>query len=109
MVEAKIKTITISVSAGGTAEDYWTPNRDVVVSRICITERSGASLENVHIQPLLAGQILADPSFPCAVAGYPYNRGIPFNVRVPKGTELRFKVTNNTTSDVTIDIVLFLE
>ena len=100
------ETITLTVGAGATAETTWAPETDVVLHSITATERGGASLDNVHLQLLIANTPIMRPSIPMSKLGDYSNRALPININVAKGETITFKVTNNTGSSVTVDITL---
>ena len=109
MAEIIYKTISMTVSATTTSEETWSPEAKYTIKNLMVNERSGTSLNNVHLQILIAGTPIMRDSIPLANVGDTINKALPIERTVPSGTEVRFKVTNNLSSAVTIDLVLVLE
>jgi len=108
-VVKEIRTFDLSITAGSTEEETFTAEKDLIVEKILITERSGNALNNVHALITLNDEPLTRPSVPCVVFGETYNEGMPLRFSLPKGSKLKFRVTNNSSTDVTIDIALLIE
>lgn len=104
------KTIELgSIAAGASAEDTWTPEKDITIKKVLINERSGASVNAVKIYLSLAGQTYTKPFVPASVIGTSPEYCWKPNLAVAKGTEIYVKAENTGASAVNIDIVFEYE
>lgn len=106
---SEIRTVTVSVSASSSAIVSVSFEKDLNVIGIQATERAGTSLSNVHFTIDIDGQYLIRPSMPVSQLGSMYYQSMPLKFSVKKGSTLKFSVTNNLTSAVTIDFALLIE
>lgn len=97
----------ISVGAGATVEDRFIPEKSLKFKKLMVSERSGASLHNVHMTILIAGEPFIRDSIPLSIVGTTYERALPLEFET--GGELRIRITNNTGSALTLDLVFEVE
>jgi len=105
----EIRTITVTVGANSSVKTTVTYERDLNISQIQATERSGAALTNVHVSFDIDGVPIIRPNMPVAQLGTNYETGMPLAFTLKKGSNLGVTVTNNTSSSVTIDFCLLVE
>ena len=104
-----VKVLSLSVGAGSSNDTYWAPERDVNVKAILVTERSSQALDNVFCKITKADLPLTREAVPMSIFNVPYAQAPPFTVVLEKGVKLSFYVTNNLTSDIQVDIIIFYE
>ena len=104
-----VKVLSLSVSASSTNDTYWAPERDVKIYKILVTERSSTDLDNVFCKISKADVPLVRDSLPLSIFNVAWNQAPPFELVLEKGVKLTFEVTNNLTSDITLDIMIFYE
>jgi len=109
MAEIIYLTKSTTVGAGASAEVTYTPEAAYHWKALLCTERGGASLNNVHFQILIAGNPIIKDSMPLAMVGSTVDKALPIERDLGAGTEVRFKITNNTGSAITVDLTLILE
>ena len=104
------KTIALgSIAAGSSAEDTWTPERDITIKKILINERSGSAVNAVKIYLSFAGQTYTKSFVPASAIGTSIEYCWKPNLAVAKGTEIYVKAENAGSSAVNIDIVFEYE
>ena len=104
-----VKVLSLSVSAGSTNDTYWAPERDVKIYKILVTERSSLDLDNVFCKISKADKPITRESLPLSIFNVSWNAAPPFELTLEKGVKLSFEVTNNLSSDITLDIMIFYE
>lgn len=107
MAEYRYLNRVISVGAGASVVDRFIPEKPLKYKRLMVSERSGASLSNVHLQILIAGVPFMRDTIPLSVVGPTYERGLPLEFE--SAGEIQIRITNNTTSALTIDLVFEVE
>ena len=100
---------TGSIATGDYAEKEWTPDRDIVIKKMMITERSGASLENVQVYISIADVPYTKDFVPASVIGSNPEYCWKPELKVSKGAKIYVKVTNSTSGSVNCDIVFEYE
>jgi len=104
-----IKILSLTVSASSSNDTYWAPERDVKIYKILVTERGGTSLTNVFCKISKADVPLTKEAIPLSILNVAYNQAPPIELTLEKGVKLKFEVTNNLTSDVNLDFIIFYE
>jgi len=97
---------TGSIAAGATVEKQFIPEADVKIGKIFITERGGATLENVHAYITFMDEAISKPQVQLAIFGTNYETAYPLNKILKAGKSITWKVTNLTAAAVNIDITL---
>ena len=99
------KTLEFSVSAGGSAEDSWTPETDVRISKIYVFGQGTVDLTQVDLYLEVAGETKTKALVPAKLFD-PSNQQHPtLDWMISKGSKIYIKVTNNSSSAYTIRIV----
>lgn len=107
MAEYRYLTRTISVGATASYTDIFIPEKPLKFKRLMVSERAGAALNNVHMQILIAGVPFIRETIPLSVVGSTYDRALPLEFET--GGEIRIKITNNTSTAITLDLVFEVE
>lgn len=105
----EIRTISVTVGAGASTKTTATFEKDLHVTQIIATERSNQNLSNVHVQFDIDGTPIIRPSMPVAMLGNDWQNGMPLELTIKKGASFGISVTNNLSSEVTIDFALLVE
>jgi len=105
----EIRVVTVTCGAGASTKVTTTFEKDLVFKRVFAVERSNQNLSNVHVQISINGVPYIRPSIPVSLLGNDYLSGCPLELSVPKGASLELSVTNNLTSEVTIDFAFVVE
>jgi len=105
----RIKVLSKTVAASSTDDTYWAPERDVKVYKILVTERGGTSLTNVFCKISKADIPITKEAIPLSILNVAYNQAPPLEFTLEKGVKLQFEITNNLTSDVNLDFIIFYE
>ena len=100
-----VKTLTLTVAAGGTGEDSWTTEKDITLKKIVIAGRGGADLTNVVLYIEIAGEVLTKPIANAALFAYDSRENPELNLALKSGSKIYVKAENKGSSDVTIDIM----
>ena len=95
----------VSIPAGSTVTVEYVPETDVRLNRVLCTERSAASLNNVHAEIKIMDELVTRPTVPLTCFGETLDRGLIIDREVKKGQTVRFTITNAGTTAVYIDIV----
>ena len=104
------KTIALgSIAAGSSAEDTWTPEKDVTIKKVLINERSGNAVNAVKVYISFAGQTYTKPFVPASAIGTNLEYCWKPNQPIAKGTEIYVKAENAGSSAVNLDIVFEYE
>jgi len=100
---------TGDIAAGGSKEVKWTPDRDIIIHKLLLVERSDQSLSNVQLYIMIARVVYTIDYMPAAAIGtsleYCWKPMLP----VSKGAEIYLKFTNSTAATVNIDVVFEFE
>jgi len=104
-----VKVLSLSVSASSSGDTYWAPERDVKIYKILVTERSSTDLDNVFCKISKADIPLTKEAIPLSILNVSWNAAPPFELTLEKGVKLKFEVTNNLTSDISLDFLIFYE
>jgi len=106
-----IKTLnTGSIPAtGGTAEVEWSPDIDIKITHIAITERTDLSLSDVHVYSTIADVPYTKETVPAVFFGYDIDTAFPLDKPLGKGVRIYFKLTNDSPNAVDCDIILVCE
>jgi len=104
-----VKVLSLSVTASSSNDTYWAPERDVRIYKILVTERSSTTLDNVFCKISKADIPLTKEAIPLSILNVAYNQAPPIELTLEKGTKLTFEATNNLTSDVDLDFLIFYE
>jgi len=100
---------TGSISDGSYAEKEWTPDRDIVIKKMLIIERSGTALDNAQVYISIADVPYTKDFVPGSVIGQDLEYCWKPDLKVPKGARIYIKITNNTGSAIDCDIVFEYE
>lgn len=104
-----IKTLELTVPAGGSAEDTWTPDADVHIKRMYVIGKGVSDLSNIELYIKVAEDVITRPQV-LAELFKPSNQYVPEIDRdVPKGSKIYVKAENGGTSDVTIQVIFVVE
>lgn len=100
---------TGNITNGNYAEVTWTPDRDVTIRKMMLSDRSDQSLAAAQVFISIADVPYTKDYVPGNVIGsdpqYCYAPDIP----VPKGAQIYVKVGNNTGATINCDIVFECE
>lgn len=105
----KFYVLSKTVAASDQETTYFAPETAIRVKKILVTERSGASLNNVFIDMDIQGTKITKQPIPAALLNYPWNQAVPIEFDLPKGVKLNFTIKNNLTSSIDIDIIIAYE
>lgn len=100
-----IRSFHETVSAGGYAEIEWTPDEAVKIHRLLITERNGASLNNVQVYLSTPSMTITRDYAPALYFTNEFQRNQPIDLDVPAGAKIYMKITNNTASAIDVDVI----
>ena len=100
---------TGSIAAGSYAEKAWTPDRDIVIKKILITERSDQSLSNVQAYISIATEPLTKDFVPASVIGQDPEYCYKPNLKVSQGAKIYVKITNSSSAAINCDIAFEYE
>lgn len=100
---------TGSIANGSYGEVVWTPDRDVVIKKMMISDRSDLSIAGAQVFISIADVPYTKDYVPASVIGsdpeYCYKPDIP----VPKGAQIYVKITNNAGYSINCDVVFECE
>jgi len=105
----KFKTLVISASASSSGEDYFAPEKPIILKKILVHEESGTALHDVHIKISVADIPYTKDTIPCYLLDCYYNQAPELNYPVEKGSRIDITITNDTASDVVVRVVLAYE
>jgi len=106
----EFKTLnTGTISSGSSAEKKWSPNKDITIKKVMLIERDDKSLSNVKVYISVGGVPYTKDYVPGSAIGSDPEYCYKPNIRVTKGSEIYFKIENNRTDSVNIDIVFEYE
>jgi len=100
---------TGSISDGSYAEKEWTPDRDIVIKKMMLVERSDISLSNTQVYISIADVPYTKDYVPGSAIGQDLEYCWKPDLKVSKGARIYVKVTNNTGSSINVDIVFEYE
>ena len=100
---------TGSISDGSYAEKEWTPDRDIVIKKMLLVERSDYSLSNTQVYISIADKPYTKDYVPGSVIGSDPEYCWKPNLKVPKGAKIYVKITNNVGTAINVDIVFEYE
>ena len=100
---------TGSISDGSYAEKTWTPNTDIVIKKVLLVERSDISLSNAQVYISIAAKPYTFTYVPGSAIGSDLEYCWKPDLEVSKGSEIYFKIVNNTGSSINVDIVIEFE
>jgi len=104
-----VKLATGSISAGSFVDVWYAPEVNLKIRKIIAIEASGASLNNVHATFYIGDMPYAMPDVSLAVFS-PTNLHNPeINLVLSAGVKLSMRVTNNSSSAVSVFIYLICE
>jgi len=104
------KTLELgTIAAGGSEEATWTPERDIVIKKVLINERTGAAVNALKTYISFAGQTYTKPFVPASAIGTDLQYCWTPNQPIAKGTEIYVKIENAGSSAVTVDVVFEYE
>jgi len=100
---------TGSISNGSYAEKEWTPDRDIIIKKMMLIERSDYSLSNTQVYISIAGETYTKDYVPGSAIGQDPEYCWKPNLTVSKGSKIYVKITNNVGSAINVDIVFEYE
>ena len=104
------KTISVgSIAAGATSENSWTSDDAYTLKYIIAVEATDATLSNVTATLRIDDFTFTKDSIPLSIFQRPVNQLLELNYDLSKGKTFYYSITNNTSSSVTISLVLVLE
>lgn len=99
------KTIELTIAAGGTAEDSWTPETDVRIKKVYVIGQGTVDLTQVDLYIEVAGETKTKALVPAKI----FDPSIPVHPdidwTITSGSKIYIKATNNSSSSYTIRIV----
>lgn len=106
----KFKTLTASSVANGSySELEWTPDRDITIKKMLVNERSGTDLYNVQLYITISDVPYTRDYVPAEVIGKNPEYCWKPDLRVPKGAKIYVKVSNNSGSTISLDVIFEFE
>ena len=100
---------TGSIANGSSDEETWTPDRDITIKKMMLTERDGQALDGAQVYISIAGNVYTKDFVPGSVIGQDPEYCWKPDLKVPKGAEIYVKVTNKTGAAIDCDIVFEYE
>ncbi|MBW2562378.1 MAG: hypothetical protein JRE40_16220 [Deltaproteobacteria bacterium] len=100
---------TGSIANGSYAEEEWTPDRDIVIKKMMMNERTGTVGNNTQVYVAIADVPYTRDYVPAAVIGNTPEYCWKPELRVAKGAKIYLKVMNNEGDAKNWDIVLEYE
>jgi len=100
---------TGDISNGSYAEKEWTPDRDIIIKKVMLIERSDYSLSNAQVYIAIAGVPYTKDFVPGSVIGQDPEYCWKPNLTVSKGSKIYVKITNNVGLTINVDIVFEYE
>ncbi len=100
---------TGSISNGSYDEEEWTPDRDIVIKKMLLIERSDQSLSGAQVYISIADVPYTKDFVPGSVIGQDTEYCWKPDLPVKKGAKIYVKVTNNTGAAINCDIVFEYE
>jgi len=101
------KTIELgTISAGGTATGEWTPEADITIHKIIVSERGNSHLRDVYFTIKVADRPITLDVIPAEILGTNFEYCYKPEVDVAKGTKIWIKAENRGTSDKTVDVII---
>jgi len=98
-----------TISAGGSSEKAWAPDRDIVVHSIFFVERNDKSLSNVLADVKLSGDPVTFNEVPAAAFGQDVRESLKVEKTLSRGAEIRVTVKNQRSDSVTVDMIIRYE
>jgi len=104
------KTLNTGDLATNKAEELeWTPDRDIIIKKVVLTERNDYSLSPVHCFIKIADVPYTFEYVPGSVVGQDLEYCWKPNLKVPKGALIYCKILNKGTPTVNIDLTYEFE
>jgi len=100
---------TGDIAAAGSKELEWTPDRDILIHKMLLVERSDQSLSNVQLYIMIAQVVYTIDYMPAAAIGTNLEYCWKPMLSVSKGARIYIKFTNSTAATVNIDVVIEFE
>jgi len=100
---------TGNISSGNYKEKDWTPDTDIIIKKMLITERSDYSLSNVQAYITIADKPYTKDFVPASVIGSDTEYCWKPNLKVSKGAKIYVKLVNSRTETINCDIVFEYE
>jgi len=99
---------TGSISTGSYSELRWTPDRDITLTKIIVSERadSPGNLNNVQVYIAVAGVPYTRDFVPANVIGATPEYCYKPNLAIAKGSEVYIKIVNSRATTADIDLVM---
>ncbi|MBW2672768.1 MAG: hypothetical protein JRD89_05020 [Deltaproteobacteria bacterium] len=98
-----------TIEAAATAEDEWTPDKDITIRKVLFNERTGASLNAVEVYIEIAGVPYTKPLVPASIVGTTLEYCWKPDLVVRKGAKIYTKLENTGASAVEVDLVFEYE
>ena len=100
---------TGDISTGAYAEVEWTPDTDITIHKMLITERSDYSLSDVQVYISISDVPYTRDYVPASVIGSDPEYCYKPELKVSKGAKVYVKVTNSSANTINCDIVFEYE
>ena len=100
---------TGDIASGASADVEWTPDKDIVIKRMLIVERSDLSLANVQTYISIADVPYTKDFVPGSIIGQDTEYCWKPELKVAKGAKIYTKLTNSSANTVNCDIVFEYE
>ena len=100
---------TGSISAGSSDDDKWTPDRDTKIISVILTERSGTTLNASTFYLKIGETVITRDYAPAKIFQANANQVPKLNLDVPAKTTIYWKIVNNESSAINVDIVFVIE
>ena len=104
----EIRTVSVSVAASSSTKVATTFEKDLRVIGVMATERSGTSLDNVHLTFAIDGTPIIRPSIPASQLGGTREQALDLDFTIRAGSTFEVSITNNLTTSVIVDISLLI-
>ena len=102
------KVADATVTAGNTVEYSWKSDESYTLKRIFIINKDGGTLWKTPVTITIEQWTLTDDKVPAEFFNKPLNQSYEFDIPITLNKEIKFALTNNEGSDISIMILLEL-
>jgi len=95
---------TGSIADGAYKEVTWTPETDVHIKYLLVSEQGGAALRKATMYMTIAGEVITKDFVTLHTLGDQRNVALDLDIDVAKGAKIYIKITNNTGSAINCDL-----
>jgi len=101
---------TGDISDGNSVTKSWTPDSDVKIKYLFISDRNKTDLAASQVWfEFGSGNVLTKDYVPASILGNSVLTAVPLDVEVKKGSKITIKVTNGEGTTINVDIVFYIE